>query len=96
MKKTIRFSFLLSLCLKRNIKIFPFSGFASFLLKYKKFLKLKALNFHFLNYKKLLRVFFFIFSSSESYFLNYKKNTRLENSISGNIRKFRFPKYKKM
>ena len=96
MKKAIRFYFLLSLCLKRNIKIFPFSGFASFLLKYKKFLKLKALNFHFLKYKKFLRVFFFTFSCSESYFLNYKKNISLESSISGNIRKFRFSKYKKM
>ena len=41
-------------------------------------------NSHFLKYKKFFQSGFFRFSSSESYFLKYKRN----------IRKFRFLKYK--
>ena len=63
-----------------------FSGFASFLLEYKKFFKLEARMFHFSKYNKYFRSGFFYFSSSAS-------------SISRNIRslfkKLHLPKYKK-
>ena len=62
----------------------------SFLLKkYKKLFNIKARKLessNFPEYKKFSR-FLLFFSSSESYFLKYKRNTTLENSISGNIRK---------
>ena len=58
-----------------------FSGFESSLLKYKKFYKLKARKFDFQKYKTSFWKGFFYFSDSES-------------SVSGNIRKFRFLKYK--
>ena len=58
-----------------------FSGFESSLLKYKKCYKLKARKFDFQKYKTSFWKGFFYFSDSES-------------SVSGNIRKFRFLKYK--
>ena len=64
-----------------------FVCFWKFLLKYKKVFKLGSRKFHFLKYKELFKSFFFIFLSSESYFLKF---------FSLVIRKFRFPKYKKL
>ena len=61
-----------------------FSDFSNFLLRYKKFFRVVAKKFHFSEYKK---VHLFHLLSSESYFLKYKRNTRQESFISGNIRK---------
>ena len=65
-----------------------FSGFASSLLKYKKFFKLCTRKFHFPKHKRLFKSRISYFLSSESSYLKYKKNMRLQSSISGNRRNF--------
>ena len=79
--------------LRNKFFVWVSSPVSSFL-KYKKFFKLGARNFDFPKYKKFFQsVFFFLhFSSTESYFLKYKKFFRA--SVSWNIRKFHFLKYK--
>ena len=69
-----------------------FRGFAGSFLKNKKFFKPGARKFLFVKYKKILKVVFLHFPCSLSYFLKYKKFFTV--SISWNIRKFRFLKYK--
>ena len=78
-----------------------FLGFGSSFLKYQKFFKLGARKFFFSKYKKPFKSGFSHFSSSENYFLKWKRNllemrNRLESSIPRNIRKFLFLKYKKV
>ena len=70
---------------KKNIGDFSLGLYSSFL-KYKKFFKLTAGMFHFPKYKKKIRAGSFYFLSSETYLMKYKKNVRLESSISGNIK----------
>ena len=51
-KEKYKKRFFLCLCLKRNIRSFQFSSFASSLLKYKKIFKLGSRKFHITKYKK--------------------------------------------
>ena len=54
---------------------------------YKSFIMLGVESPISLNIRNFFRVVFFYFESSKSYFMKYKKNTRLESFISGNIKK---------
>ena len=63
-----------------------FQTFKDFSLNIKRFLGLGLNNFIFQNIRNLLEVGSFYFSSSKSYFLNYKRNVSEEIVISGNIR----------
>ena len=86
-KKLFSFALLFK---KKYMKLLIFRLY-KFLSKKKKFFKFRARKFHFLKYKNFFQsVFFFHFLSSESYFLKYKRNIRLESSISRNIRKIRW------
>ena len=67
-----------------------FSGFRSSSWNIRKFLTLWLESSISRNIRNILRVDLFHFSSSESYFLKYKRNIRLESSISGNIRTFHY------
>ena len=69
----------------RNIRNFGFLGFRNFSWNIRSFLSLGLESFIFWNIRNFLTVFFFYFSSSESYFLKYKKVCRV--SVSRNIRK---------
>ena len=77
----------------RAIRNSCFSSFASFLLKYKTFFQRKYKEFLsfglessiFFKYKDFFWSVFFYFSSSESSVLKYKKNMRLEKSISADF-----------
>ena len=69
-----------------------FAGFGSLFLKYKKFFKLRARKLHFPKYKKpFLRVGFFHFLGSESYFLKCKTKYKARKlPISRKMKKFRY------
>ena len=83
-------------------RFFYFSSLKSYFLKYKKIFRVSVSwnmrNFLILEpessiswkYKISFRGDFFYFSRPENYFLKCKRNIRLESSISGNIRKFRY------
>ena len=70
----------------KSAVIFCFSGFASSPWNIRHFLNLKLESSIFRNIRSILRVGFF--SSLESYFLKYKRNLRIESSISGYITNF--------
>ena len=72
---------------KRNIRNFCFSGFASLLLKYN-FFKLGSRKFHFSKYKKHFKSGVFSLFKPRSKFLKHKKFFRF--SVFWNIKKFHF------
>ena len=65
-----------------------FSGFASSLLKYKKFFNLEARTFYSRNIRGFFGVACFYFVNLKSSFLKYKKILSLESSISRSKRNF--------
>ena len=101
-KESIRQLFLLHLYLinflsiNKKYYLFDLQTLQAFSWNIKSFLSLALETCISWNITNFLRVFFFNFPSSESYFLKYKKSIRLESFISRKIRKFRFPKYKKV
>ena len=83
-------------CNRKNVKSLTFQALQVPSWNIKRFLSLGLESPISWNIKNFLKVDYFYFLGSESNFLKYKRNIKLESSISGNIKKFRFPKFKKV